>query len=678
MESIDDDTHFVSIETLEFIWAETKGDPNIRIAVIDGPVDRDHSSLVNANIDYLPPMYPEKASDAAYAHGTHVTSIIFGQHESPVKGIAPYCSGIVIPVFSANSEGAFLPCSQLDLVRAITLAVDSGANIINISGGQLSPSGKAHPLLSQVVKRCAEQRVLIVAAAGNQGCECLHIPGALPSVLVVGAMNAHGHPLPFSNWGKSYLAQGVLAPGEEILGAKIGSGTAKASGTSYATPIVAGVVALLMSLAKVRGSPVDSYAARDAIINSSLGCEYKQVANCDRLLAGRLNISGAVAHLIRGDKNMSQDDNNGQPHLKRHDAIEIAGSQEAPLINTFEGNPRTDDARGIQPSQFQFEGFKGEGHFGPAIETAASQQRDITNSPKLSIPSGLMDHSVFPAACSCQGATPQLVYALGQIGFDFGSEARRDRFIADFATLDPPQAVTPESLAKYVEHNPASAEGVIWLLQFDIMPIFAIQPSGPNADRGYTILREFITDALERARQYSNRDDPRRILTIAIPGHIVGSVRLLSGQTVPVLRPVVRGMTSWNTEALTQRVSKQFSEDKQEAARIGTVKFLNRIYYQYRNMGVTPEDRALNYAGTDFIEAADILTEALGEGFQLDDIRVTKSSYCRPESDCWDIQLVFYFPKDIMGVSRRVYSYTVDVSDVIPVLVGFARTFDIR
>ncbi len=84
--------------------------------------------------------------------------------------------------------------------------------MINVSGGQFSPSGTAHPILADAVRACAASGVLIVAAAGNQGCDCLHIPGALPSVLAVGAMDAGGNPLPFSNWGDVYESQGILAP----------------------------------------------------------------------------------------------------------------------------------------------------------------------------------------------------------------------------------------------------------------------------------------------------------------------------------------------------------------------------------------------------------------------------------------------------------------------------------
>src|SRR5262249_9534820 len=138
----------------------------------------------------------------ATKHGTHVASVIFGQHNSPVKGIAPRCRGLVLPIFRNGEDGRVLPCSQIDLARAVTLAYeyarDQGTSplVINISGSQFSPSGEAHPLLSSVVNKLDSNFLGIVAAAGNQGCDCLHIPGAMPSVLAVGAMNSEGQPLP--------------------------------------------------------------------------------------------------------------------------------------------------------------------------------------------------------------------------------------------------------------------------------------------------------------------------------------------------------------------------------------------------------------------------------------------------------------------------------------------------
>jgi cyanobactin maturation PatA/PatG family protease len=236
----------------------------------------------------------------ASQHGTHIASVIFGQPDGLVRGIAPGCGGFIVPVFADGSDGSIVPCSQVDLARAITQSVEHGANVINISGGELSSSHEPHPLLANAVRLCAENSVLIVAAVGNNGCECLHVPAAVPSALAVGAMDAQGLPLECSNWGDAYQTQGILALGENILGAVPGGGITVKSGTSYASAIVAGIAALLLSIQLQHGSPPDPLAVREAILKSAFPCNPHEALDCRRYLAGGLNIPGAYALAIRG------------------------------------------------------------------------------------------------------------------------------------------------------------------------------------------------------------------------------------------------------------------------------------------------------------------------------------------------------------------------------------------
>lgn len=288
------------IPGLQQLWAETLGHPDICLAVLDGPVDQTHPSLQSARLNRMETMAPGKAGQGpATRHGTHVASIIFGQHNGPVKGIAPHCRGLIVPIFKNGADGSIAPCSQIDLARAITQAVQAGAQIINISGGKYSPSGTAHPLLFRAIQACVDQGVIIVAAAGNEGCECLHIPGAVPSVLAVGAMDSQNQPLDFSNWGLTYRSQGILAPGENILGAVPGGGTSSQSGTSYATSVVSGIAALLLSLQVKWGQTPDPHAVRTALLKSAHPCDPQTVKDCRPFLVGHLNIPGAYTAVVK-------------------------------------------------------------------------------------------------------------------------------------------------------------------------------------------------------------------------------------------------------------------------------------------------------------------------------------------------------------------------------------------
>src|SRR5882672_10588143 len=171
------------------------GDPGVRIAIIDGPVDLTHQSLSAARVT------PDRASaDLASPvrseHGTHVTSVLVGQKD--VRGVAPNCTAIVYSIYRESTDGELEPSSQATLALAINRAVADGADIINISSGQQAETGQAQRILADAVRGASDAGALIVAAAGNDGCRCLQVPAALNSTLAVGACGLNGRPLGFS------------------------------------------------------------------------------------------------------------------------------------------------------------------------------------------------------------------------------------------------------------------------------------------------------------------------------------------------------------------------------------------------------------------------------------------------------------------------------------------------
>src|ERR1700680_1235837 len=145
---------------LASVQGETIGDPRILVAVLDGPVDVSHPCFQGARLKRLPTLAPGSSKDgAASRHGTHVASIIFGQPGNAISGIAPGCSGIIVPIFADGNDGAMIMCSQLDLARAILQAVEAGAHVINISGGQFAATGEAAPVLARAIQTCVDHNV---------------------------------------------------------------------------------------------------------------------------------------------------------------------------------------------------------------------------------------------------------------------------------------------------------------------------------------------------------------------------------------------------------------------------------------------------------------------------------------------------------------------------------------
>jgi len=651
------------------------GDERICIAILDGPIDLSHTCFRGAKLTQLPTIASqETSSDQALEHGTNIASIIFGQPGTDVPGVAPYCRGLIVPIFSADSIGNGLRCSQLDLARAILLAVESGAHIINISGGQLVPSGEPEPLLDQAIKSCAKHNVLIVAAAGNDGCECVHVPAASDSVLAVGAMDAHGNPYLSSNWGEAYRANGILAPGVDVLVATPGGGAAHKSGTSFAAPFVSGVVGLIASLQVNRGESPDTHAIRTALLTSAVPCISDTSEDCRRILSGRINILRLIQQITKKENNIMN--NNSVDEILPSESLEPWQDGHASLSNA-----------NVQSTS--------------AICTPVLG--NSVNSPQGINPSADGLGNVTASDCGCGGSAncncganngtqqkPTLVYALGKLGYDLVSEARRDSLIQAMQAEDN-YACNP-SLAKdllgFLKIHPYEASSVIWTLNLDATPIYAIFPIGSFAANGYERLRESLQGQLDEG-----------VELVSIPGVISGSVKLQSGQTVPVVVPVLRGMYSWSTKALVEHllgpaplvdplfdplVAKADAiklHDKQvDALKLydeqatGLKDFLNRIYYDVRNLGITAEDRAINFAATNAFQITKVIQSTVIEKLDLDTFEVKKSPICRPDSDCYDVELSFFDPTNT-NVANRIFRLTVDVSDVVPVTIGETRSW---
>jgi len=85
----------------------------------------------------------------------------------------------------------------------------------------------------------------------------------------------------------------------------------------------------------------------------------------------------------------------------------------------------------------------------------------------------------------------------------------------------------------------------------------------------------------------------------------------------------------------------------------------------------------MNFAGTNAFQAFAVFEQAVKDHLVLDSIETERSPVCRPDSDCWDVKLTFFDPDHRLTVARRVYRFTIDVSDVIPVTVEEVRSWAI-
>jgi cyanobactin maturation PatA/PatG family protease len=273
------------------------------------------------------------------------------------------------------------------------------------------------------------------------------------------------------------------------------------------------------------------------------------------------------------------------------------------------------------------------------------------------------------------------VYALGILGYDFGSDARRDSFkqlmapvTVEGGTVVPANPYDTRQMVDHLRANPSEAQALIWTLNLEMTPIYAIEPVGPYAASVYDLLIRLL------AGEVAGEDEDEFIERVSIPGRLTDRhAKLFSGQNVTVVETEqTRGLYGWQinklipraTEATEQIAGAQDSDAVANALR----EFLTRVYYDLRNLGNTSHDRALNFAATNAFQAAHTFATAVAAGMALDTIDVEKSPFCRMDSDCWDVKLRFFDPENNQR-ARKVFRFTIDVSDLLPVTLGDVRSW---
>jgi subtilisin family serine protease len=133
------------------------------------------------------------------------------------------------------------------LATAIIECIDAGARVINLSVALSHPSSSGDPFLEEALNRAVQRRVLVVAAAGNQGTLASSAITRYPWVIPVVACDLRGRPMNQSNVGSSIGKRGLAAPGDAITSLSPDGLPLTFGGTSVAVPFVTGTMALLWS-----------------------------------------------------------------------------------------------------------------------------------------------------------------------------------------------------------------------------------------------------------------------------------------------------------------------------------------------------------------------------------------------------------------------------------------------
>ncbi|UHC14358.1 S8 family serine peptidase [Methylobacterium currus] len=624
---------------LSRLWAITRGLPQIRIAVLDGPIEP-----TTAPVSFITP-------SGVAEHGTLVASIMGGSRISPQLGLAPGCTVLGIPIFEETPSGELKLCSQEALAEAITEAVSAKARIINISASQQADLLSLSPTLSGALQKALAANILIVAAAGNGGCACDVVPASCPGVLAVGAHDQNQRPLPGSNWGPGQRS-GILAPGFALPGACLNGGVCRGTGTSFAAATVSGIAALLMSVEAQADRPISGEAIRKLLIDTSDPCPREEVELCGPYLSGRLNVNRALDRLLAtlpagviSIRNEPIDKGSTMPGV----SIET-GQKE---ISSY-------------PESAELFKSTSSGGLGPAHEGCAC-------GGKCNGDCGCGGTKTTGAAIA-KSSNPQLVYAIGRLGISFPSQVRRDalwRKLNPVRSSDSGASISREidlkpidaaSLETLFGEEPWQAQAVYWTLSRTEVPMYAIVPGGAFAAETYKWLVE----------EWADKD----VELVSLSGAIVGQVTLYDGMIVDAVMPDLRGMYSWETKRYTEALLERLpqpdsgSSSGEDGRRLRIERFLRKIYFSIRNRGLSPEERALNAAATNAFNLTPVILEAGSQGLALKDISVERSPINRPGSEYYDVLLTFFKPDERLNVSPLVARFTVDVSDIVPVVVG--------
>ena len=218
-------------------WPITEG-KGVKVAVIDTGIDYTHPELTG-QVDGGYSAITKTENPADYAddngHGSHVAGTIAAHKDGKgVVGVAPGARLYAVKVLDADGSG-----NLSDVIDGIVWAAKNHMDVANMSLGA--------PVDSEAMKRAVRfargSGVVVVAAAGNSG-GSVGFPGAYEDVIAVAASDFQDKLASFSSRGPEV---DFIAPGVDILSAKMGGGFASYSGTSMASPHVAGLAALAVS-----------------------------------------------------------------------------------------------------------------------------------------------------------------------------------------------------------------------------------------------------------------------------------------------------------------------------------------------------------------------------------------------------------------------------------------------
>jgi subtilisin family serine protease len=267
----------LNLVKLPQLMQRTRGRPEQKVALIDGPVAMSHPDFVSERIREVPGS-PSGActlpTSTACVHGTFVAGILCAKRDSSAPAVCPGCTLLVRPIFAETTatNGQMPSATPAELARAILDCIEAGARVLNISAAIVQPSLRSERALEDALDQATQCGAIVVAAAGNQRTVGSTPITRHPWVIPVVAYDLQGKPMDQSNLGNSIGRRGLGAPGDGITSLGAEGKPLTLAGTSAAAPFVTGAIALLWSefptatAAQVRSAVTQAHSPRRSTV----------------------------------------------------------------------------------------------------------------------------------------------------------------------------------------------------------------------------------------------------------------------------------------------------------------------------------------------------------------------------------------------------------------------------
>jgi subtilisin family serine protease len=257
-------------------WTTPRGQgQGVSVAIIDTGISRTHPDLAGVVIGGFNALDPAKpdAWDDDQGHGSHVAGTIAGKRDGKgVVGVAPLAKLYAVKVLDKDGNGGFA-----DVIAGIEWAASHGIKVANMSLG----ADEGSEALKLAVAAATKAGLTIVAAAGNSGGP-VGFPASYPETIAVAASDIKDGVADFSSRGPEV---DFIAPGVDIKSVNKDGGWMLLSGTSMATPHVAGLAALAVARGAATPAAVRAALRKAATPLPNLGPELQGAGMID---AGKL------------------------------------------------------------------------------------------------------------------------------------------------------------------------------------------------------------------------------------------------------------------------------------------------------------------------------------------------------------------------------------------------------